>query len=180
MAGSDSSNVVESLCPVCLKRIEGHYVLHGEDLYLEKECPEHGASSTVVWRGLNPSYEDWGIGDAGLGPASFQTGRKTQCPYDCGICNEHTAPTCTILVEITQRCNMGCPICFANAGPDSGSDMDLGTFAGLLEGIVSAGGPYPLQLSGGEPTVNPLLSNSFPSRKITDSSTCRSTRTACA
>ena len=151
------TRTVRSLCPVCLKPIEGEYVLHGDDLYLDKTCPEHGTTSTVVWRGTSPSYEDWGEGDMGNGPASFQTKRSSRCPYDCGICNEHTAPTCTILVEITERCNMGCPICFASATAQTGEHMSMATFASMLENIVAAGGPYPLQLSGGEPTVHPLL-----------------------
>ena len=54
----------ESLCPVCLRRIPAEYVLDPAEegyfprFFLNKECPEHGAFSVPIWRGL-PDFRSW-------------------------------------------------------------------------------------------------------------------------
>ena len=37
------------------------------------------------------------------------------CPDDCGLCNLHTSHTGLANVDLTNRCNLTCPVCFANA-----------------------------------------------------------------
>ena len=37
------------------------------------------------------------------------------CPDDCGMCNLHVSHTVLANVDLTNRCNLSCPICFANA-----------------------------------------------------------------
>ena len=39
------------------------------------------------------------------------------CPYDCGLCTEHEQHTCIGLVELTDACNLECPMCYAASGP---------------------------------------------------------------
>ena len=48
-----------SVCPVCLTRLSSAIVKREKDYYLEKICPEHGAFSSVIWRGNAPSLEEW-------------------------------------------------------------------------------------------------------------------------
>ena len=48
----------ESVCPKCLKRITAQRIKKGDEVYLRKECPEHGTFKVLVWKG-NPKYEDW-------------------------------------------------------------------------------------------------------------------------
>ena len=38
-----------SICPVCGRQLPAQRVRHGEDIFLEKSCPEHGDFSTVIW-----------------------------------------------------------------------------------------------------------------------------------
>ena len=54
------SNVdeTESLCPVCLKRIKAKRVAQGNEVFLVKECGDHGSFRTVIWRG-EPSMAEW-------------------------------------------------------------------------------------------------------------------------
>ena len=65
------------------------------------------------------------------------------------------------MVEVTHRCDMDCPICYANAGSvrsDERKDMSLREFSQTLERIIATTGiAIPLQLSGGEPTLHPEL-----------------------
>lgn len=143
----------KSVCPVCLRVIPAARVERGGDVFLEKTCPEHGSVSTIIWRGTSPSYEEWGEGQDGPAPSLTQTDARSGCPLDCGLCPEHTAPTCTALMEVTSRCNMRCPVCFASAAEAVAPDLSLDGIAAMLETILASGGPYPLQISGGEPTV---------------------------
>ncbi len=37
------------------------------------------------------------------------------CPNNCGICSDHETATVLGLIDVTNRCNLKCPVCFANA-----------------------------------------------------------------
>jgi uncharacterized radical SAM superfamily Fe-S cluster-containing enzyme len=74
------------------------------------------------------------------------------CPHNCGLCPEHRQHSCTVLLEVTGRCNLKCPICFADAGGGP-ADPDMAEIETRYRNILSAGGPYNIQLSGGEPTM---------------------------
>jgi uncharacterized radical SAM superfamily Fe-S cluster-containing enzyme len=77
------------------------------------------------------------------------------CPFDCGLCEAHGQRTCTVLVEVTSRCDLGCPVCFADAGSgkDMESDPGLDDIGRMLARARELAGPCTLQLSGGEPCV---------------------------
>jgi 7,8-dihydro-6-hydroxymethylpterin dimethyltransferase len=141
---------VDSVCPQCLKRLTGSLIRQGDEVLLAKSCPEHGSFSTVVWRGT-PAFESW------LRPKIPYNGGERQptgkgCPFDCGLCLEHAQRTCTVLVEVTSRCNLRCPVCFADSG-GTAADPDLDALSRMFNEIHAATGGCNLQLSGGEPTV---------------------------
>lgn len=133
-----------SVCPICLKPVPAKKVLRGRDVYLEKECPEHGAFSTVVWRNRE-DLNSW-IGDI----PPLAEGENLNCPNACGLCAEHRRDTCCVLLEITDRCNLNCRYCFADN--HQGSDPSLDTVKSWIRDLVVPGKTL-LQLSGGEPTV---------------------------
>lgn len=61
------------------------------------------------------------------------------------------------MLEITERCNLACPVCFARAthrGSDISVDQARRYLTQLLE-ITET--PVPIQISGGEPTLHPEL-----------------------
>jgi uncharacterized radical SAM superfamily Fe-S cluster-containing enzyme len=60
------------------------------------------------------------------------------------------------MVEITNRCNMRCPICFTGAN-SSGKDVGLDEIKIRLQKLLETAGPIPVQISGGEPTLHPQL-----------------------
>jgi uncharacterized radical SAM superfamily Fe-S cluster-containing enzyme len=141
----------ESVCPECLARIPAMRVAEGDDVYLEKQCPDHGAFRTIVWRG-HPAYAGWARPKIPAYPANPFTPIAQGCPFDCGLCSDHRQQTCTALLEVTQRCDLRCAYCFASAGDDDATDRDLKTIEGWFRRLLDAGGPYNVQLSGGEPT----------------------------
>jgi uncharacterized radical SAM superfamily Fe-S cluster-containing enzyme len=145
-------STTESVCPVCLRRIPAQRMAYGDDVYLHKSCPEHGSFQTVLWRG-RPDYLSWARPKIPAYPKRPFTTVDQGCPFDCGLCPEHRQQTCTALLEVTQRCNLHCPVCFADAGGSPAQDPSLEVVADWYRRLLEAGGPYNIQLSGGEPTV---------------------------
>lgn len=141
----------ESVCPECLRLIPARKTAVGDDVYLEKTCPEHGSFRTIIWRGP-PAYQDWAVARQPSSPPVCATAVDKGCPFDCGLCPAHRQPTCCVLLEVTSRCNLACPVCFAAAG-DGDSDPDLAAVEGWFRTLMAAGGPFNIQLSGGEPTL---------------------------
>jgi uncharacterized radical SAM superfamily Fe-S cluster-containing enzyme len=141
----------ESLCPHCLQRIPAARVEWGDDIYLEKTCPEHGYFLVPVWRGQQPSYKSWVKPRKRVETAAISGGQG--CPFECGHCQEHRQSICSVLLEVTNRCNLDCPVCFASAGEEEVPDPDLETIKGWYQRLLASGGPYNIQLSGGEPTL---------------------------
>jgi hypothetical protein len=142
----------ESVCPECLARIPALRVAYGDDVYLKKTCPEHGAFQTVIWRGL-PAYESWIRPKLPSYPKAPFTKVEKGCPFDCGLCPEHRQQSCCVLLEVTQRCDLRCPVCFANAGRHPTPDPSLKTIEGWYRRLLDSGGPFNIQLSGGEPCL---------------------------
>lgn len=133
-----------SVCPVCLKRLPARHVRVGSSVYMQKDCPEHGEFSTIIWRGY-VDMSDWigsvqEMGDEG----------NPNCPKDCGLCSYHAQDTCCTLLEVTDRCNLNCRFCFAD---NKGSpDPTLEQIRLWLNKLARPGETL-VQLSGGEPTV---------------------------
>jgi 7,8-dihydro-6-hydroxymethylpterin dimethyltransferase len=143
----------ESLCPVCLDRIAAERVAEGDTVYLRKTCTAHGQFKTVIWRGLD-SYEAWGGGHrVASRPPVCGSSVQRGCPFDCGLCPDHRQHTCCVVLDVTQRCNLACPVCFASAGGAADPDPSIEEIVGWCRGLIEAGGPFNLHLSGGEPTV---------------------------
>lgn len=150
----------ESVCPECLARIPAYRIRRGDDVYLTKVCETHGVFETILWRG-EPAYETWVRPKIPTTPETPFTQVERGCPFDCGLCPDHRQQTCTALLEVTQRCNLGCAFCFASAKPDRfqktcqvwDTDPDLATIEGWYHSVLRSGGPCNVQLSGGEPTL---------------------------
>ena len=133
-----------SVCPVCLKRIPAVHAAYGKDIFIEKTCAEHGDFSTIIWRGFR-DIEAW----RGNLP-QIAEGENEGCPHMCGLCPEHIQDTCCVLLEVTKRCNLNCPFCFAEGG--TGEDIPFEIIKERLKGLAVPGQTL-VQLSGGEPTV---------------------------
>lgn len=142
----------ESLCPFCLKRIEAKRLYRDDQVFLVKECRDHGAFSTVIWRG-EPSMAEWQRPKETVHPDVCYASARDGCPFDCGLCASHEQLPCSVLLEVTGRCNLHCPVCFADTGTQETRDPPVERLSLLLERAMAASGPCNLQLSGGEPTL---------------------------
>ena len=143
----------ESVCPVCLVRVCAVRIREGEDIYLHKICPEHGEFKTILWRGYD-LYRDWSQTRLiPSRPPACSGGVDRGCPFDCGLCTDHRQHTCCVVIEVTARCNLKCPICFASANEVSQADPGLNEIEQWCHTLLDRGGPFNIQLSGGEPTM---------------------------
>lgn len=135
----------KSVCPICLRTIGAEKAVAGDGfVHLIKTCPEHGFFDTLIWEGSADEYLAWGGACSG-------DEADDGCPNNCGLCAGHKSEGCCVLLELTRRCDLRCPVCFASAGGEG--DLGLDEIARLYDMLMARGGPYNIQLSGGEPTM---------------------------
>lgn len=149
----EAFDVTKSVCPVCLRTIDAEKAV-GDDgyIYLTKTCPEHGSFETLIWEGGIVDYLKWDSAPGGGNAPDRTVPVKDGCPRDCGLCEEHESAGCCVLLELTKRCNLRCPVCFASAGEGS-VEPALSEISALYDMLMERGGPFNIQLSGGEPTL---------------------------
>lgn len=149
----EAFDVTKSVCPVCLRTIDAEKAV-GDDgyIYLTKACPEHGSFETLIWEGGIVDYLKWDSAPGGGNAPDRTVPVKDGCPRDCGLCEEHESAGCCVLLELTKRCNLRCPVCFASAG-DGSVEPALSEISALYDMLMERGGPFNIQLSGGEPTL---------------------------
>ena len=58
-------------------------------------------------------------------PQRYNTPVKWGCPYDCGLCTDHEQHSCLSLIEVSDFCNLRCPICYASSGPERKAHRSL-------------------------------------------------------
>lgn len=143
-----------SVCPVCLRALDAEKSVGGDgNIYLEKTCPEHGHFSALIWEGDRESYLAWGASDRGGSGVKSAAPSVRGCPRDCGLCAEHLTDGCCVLLELTNRCDLRCPVCFASAGERAPRDPTPAEIGALYDLLNARGGGFNIQLSGGEPTM---------------------------
>ncbi len=145
----------DALCPVCMKTIRAEKIAEDDTVYIVKTCPEHGTWKVKIWTGVEHYKYLYEFAAVPKTPLKFAVPEMKDCPHDCGLCNKHLQHSCLNVVEVTNHCNLNCPICFATAngcGYDYHPDME--TIRGMFQTVVDyVKSPRCVQLSGGEPTV---------------------------
>ena len=141
-----------SLCPVCLKRITAVRRETDGEVWLHKSCPEHGDFSVPIWRGP-PDWDDWQRPKQPSPPDPERRAPVNGCPFDCGLCRNHRQQSCTVIIDVTQRCDLVCPVCFAESTHDGPDDPDLAALGRRFESVFQTSPGCNIQLSGGEPTL---------------------------
>ncbi len=145
-----SVRTTSSLCPECLRALPATLTTDGDEVWMSRTCPDHGPARTLVWRGP-PECEAWR--DAGSGPSCCDPPANPDCPTACGLCAGHARATCCVLLEVTARCDLECPVCFAGSQRAAPEDPSIGTIEGWYRRLLETAPGGNVQLSGGEPTV---------------------------
>lgn len=145
-----------SLCPECLKRIDAKIVFENEQVFMLKTCRDHGFFKVLIADDINYYKNIRNYNKPSETPYQFNTETHFGCPYDCGLCPDHEQHSCLTVVEVTDRCNLSCPTCYAGSSPTYGRHRTLEEIKAMLDAIVlNEKEPDVVQISGGEPTIHP-------------------------
>ena len=147
-----------SICPECQQTIPADYIEEGGQAYMVKECPDHGKFKDLV--SINAKHFRWihqFTFDSDAKITNPQVPQKIKgCPHDCGVCNYHINSPAIVIVDITYRCNLRCPISYASALNEKGKNIapsfeDLTKIYSYFRSIDQP--PVCCMYGGGEPTV---------------------------
>jgi uncharacterized radical SAM superfamily Fe-S cluster-containing enzyme len=145
-----------SICPTCLRRVDAKIVFENGNVFMLKNCVEHGFEKVLLATDIEYYKNIRNYNKPGEVPLQFTTRTHFGCPYDCGLCQDHEQHSCLTVVEITDRCNLSCPTCYAMSSPHYGRHRTVEEVERMLDIIVAnEGQPDVVQISGGEPTIHP-------------------------
>ncbi len=134
----------QSPCPECHRLLPAEVVERGDEVVLTKRCPDHGPFEARVSADRRFFAEVVRTTDRDRGRAASPVLSFLPVP---------PAPR-TLFVDLTERCNLSCPVCFADANARSVADLSL---AEILERLARLDTRPSISLSGGEPTLRPDL-----------------------
>ncbi|MDW7732353.1 MAG: radical SAM protein [Methanolobus sp.] len=125
-------------------------------MIMEKNCGDHGSFREIYWSDAKMFEKFERFAHVGSGLLNPNISFNSDCPFQCGLCISHRTTTILANIDVTNRCNMSCPVCFANARssgriyePSKVQIYDMMT-------MLRSQKPVPccsIQFSGGEPTV---------------------------
>ncbi len=145
-----------SICSTCLRRVSAKIVFEDNSVFMLKNCPDHGFEKNLIATDIDYYKRIRNYNKRSETPLKFNTPTIYGCPYDCGLCVDHEQHSCLTLIEVTDRCNLTCPTCYASSSPHHGRHRTLDEIKEMLDLIVAnEGRPDVVQLSGGEPTIHP-------------------------
>jgi len=118
----------QSFCPECFQQISASVVERSGSIYLDKSCAKHGPFSLLLsrhadyYRALHEFY--------------FSRFNRSYPQRD-------------YILNLTNKCQLNCPICLANANLIPAPDYDLASLKDFLKGKRG----YKIDLMGAEPTT---------------------------
>jgi uncharacterized radical SAM superfamily Fe-S cluster-containing enzyme len=149
-----------SLCPDCLAHVPAGVVRRGRRIWISKRCEVHGTSEAILENDADfyriSSKDQWGRAYAdsprqdipGFGASCCGSGQS------CSTSDQMTNKTCTVLVEITDACNLACRVCYSDSRGDRILTFDA--FKDHVTRLLSAKGTLDsVQITGGEASLHP-------------------------
>ncbi|WP_051564480.1 tetraether lipid synthase Tes [Desulfovermiculus halophilus] len=149
----------KSICPECTQVLDAVLYEDSGQVWMFKNCPEHGQWNELVDRDVHFFLQRRKRHfELPTGVETPHTQTNGNCPFDCGLCSRHVNTPCMVNIDLTNRCNLNCPICFANANA-SGHVFEL-SLEQLEEMLnksmaIRPRAPLSIQYAGGEPTIHP-------------------------
>ncbi len=148
--------LTNSICSTCYRKVEAKIVIQEGQVYMHKYCPEHRFQKVLISTDAAYYQLSRQTLKPGQMPIKFNTPIKYGCPYDCGLCPDHEQHSCLTLIEVTDQCNLKCPICYAESSPQRQTHRSLEQIEFMLDCVVrNESEPDVVQISGGEPTIHP-------------------------
>ena len=146
----------KSLCPECGKPLDAEVYDEGGKVYIKKTCSVHGEFINTYWNDVETydRVKDYEPSITSVENPSVDD--ISTCPSNCGLCSKHETSTVLGLIDVTNRCNLKCPVCFANAAASGRLfEPTQDEIRQMLKNLRSLK-PHPtpaVQYAGGEPTV---------------------------
>jgi tetraether lipid synthase len=135
-----------ALCNDCRAPVPADFFFSDGEVWIRKDCPSCGSNSwqvssdSTVWQAKRDMWD--GV------PT-----KPNACSLNCDRCQKNHNPN-VVFVDITNRCNMNCPICIAKLrGMGFDYNPPLEYFEHIFSEIAKIHPKPVLQLFGGEPTV---------------------------
>lgn len=159
-------DTTSSVCTTCLHPVEAKIIIKDNRVYMDKWCPEHGTERVLIMDDADyyKLCREVYVKPPEM-PLNFATRMKYGCPYDCGLCPDHMQHSCLSIIEITDQCNLACPVCYADSGATRPKHLPMkhrtmAEIERMFEAILSSEGEADVvQISGGEPTMHPDFFN---------------------
>lgn len=163
---SEYMKKTKSLCPECMKVIDASIFEEDGKIIIEKNCKDHGEFKDICWSNSDFYKKFERVGNCGEFPENSNTrkhiasqeklGDKKGCPYDCGLCSNHKTMTLLANMDVTNRCNQSCRVCFANAAVSGHIYEPSMNQIKKMMAVLRNDKPIPclaIQFAGGEPTM---------------------------
>ncbi len=144
-----------SICPVCYRPIDATVYEANSAVWIAKSCEEHGTFKDLCWSD-SQLYQQFQARDLeGAGNRSQGIAEQSEeCPFACGLCPQHGSSTVLGVIDVTERCNLSCPTCFAKSDTnDADTDLPQEKIKAIIDNFASNTNASGLQFSGGEPTL---------------------------
>jgi uncharacterized radical SAM superfamily Fe-S cluster-containing enzyme len=159
-----------SLCPDCLEHVGAAVVHRGSSVWICKYCEAHGRSDALLETDARfyrlSSKDRWGRPYADFLRQDIPSFGSSSCcgsNQSCGtftpsvdddFSNQTGNKTCTVLVEITNACNLSCRVCYSDSKGDR--ILSFNSFKQHLTRLLETkGGLDSVQLTGGEASLHP-------------------------
>src|ERR1700730_2692727 len=104
-----------SVCPECIKVIPAVVREKEGRVIMEKTCRVHGYFWDIISNDVDFYLRMEVYAHDGVGYENPYYDKFKSCPTNCGMCSHHKSHTGLALMDLTNRCNLKCPVCFANA-----------------------------------------------------------------
>ena len=135
-----------SPCKECQQLLAAQMVVDGDNnVYLERDCTEHGFQRDYYWK--NAAWYRRALKLVGDPTGTPAWGPKlSEFPYVRAVC-----------IDLTTRCNLPCPTCFADANRSANWEPSVAEIMARLRGFSKE--KPTVHLIGGEPTLRKDLAD---------------------
>lgn len=138
--------VTGGICDQCREAVPAEHVIRDTGVFLRKHCPKCGDNERLIssdparWMWKREVYQ-------------YEYSMGQGCSLRCDECGHDHKPR-LLFLDLTNRCNLNCPICLANI-PGMGFEFSPPTsyFERIFEELGKREPPPRVELFGGEPTV---------------------------
>ncbi len=140
-----------SICSLCGEIVPATYEVRAEEqVFFSRVCPMHGTVDTDL--GYHAAFYRRSFEIEKIMIARYGDGGDTDISHGLSPFPLRK-PAGLAILEVTERCNLTCPMCYAYSSP-SERDYTLEEIEMRLDQLIEVEGKgISLQISGGEPSV---------------------------